>query len=124
MAANWKLNAILGLTSFLLTYLFSVTNNTWQTSMVRACIGFLLFFVLGYLLRFVLKQMKVKQNFSADQEFDTAVGSNTGPVMINQIDEGQADAFQQIPLQTLHKGENTKVPEEISGTIRTWTTQD
>ncbi|MEH7076591.1 hypothetical protein [Neobacillus drentensis] len=124
MAANWKLNAILGFIAFLLTYLFSVTNNTWQTSMLRACLGFVLFFVLGYLLRFALNQMIIKQNLNAGQANNPTEESNTSPDMTNQVDVGLEDAFQQIPLQSIHKGENTKVPEEISGMIRNWTTQD
>jgi flagellar biosynthesis/type III secretory pathway M-ring protein FliF/YscJ len=124
MAANWKLNAILGLIPFLLTYLFSFTNNTWQTSMFRACIGFLLFFVLGYMIRLVLNQMKIKKNSSSVHEHIAVEESNAETEIKKYVEDVLKESFQQISLQALHKGENTKDPEEVAQTIRTWTTQD
>ncbi|MEH7505272.1 hypothetical protein V7152_25275 [Neobacillus drentensis] len=124
MAANWKLNTILGLTAFLLTFLFSFTKNTWQTSMFRASIGFLLFFVLGYMLSHVLDQMKIKKNSSSVHEPIAVDESNAETESQKQVEGVLEESFQQIPLQALHKGENTKDPEEVAHTIRTWTTQD
>ena len=104
MAFNWKLNAILGLTAFLLTYLFSITNNMWPTSLFRACIGFLIFFILGYVLRLVLNQLIIKKSSSSDNEDHLMEGSNTDLETKNQGDELLEESFQQIPLTGLHSG--------------------
>jgi hypothetical protein len=107
MAANWKLNAFLGLTAFLLTYLFSYTNNMWQTSLFRAGIGFLVFFVLGYVVRLVLNKVKIKNTSSSIHEHHSVEGSYVEMEASRHEGNEWEESFQQIPLNGLHKGENT-----------------
>lgn len=107
MAANWKLNAILGLTAFLLTYLFSYTNNMWQTSLFRASIGFLVFFVLGYVVRLVLNKVKIKNSSSSNHEHHPVEGSNVEVEASKHEGNESEESFQQIPLHGLHKREKT-----------------
>ncbi|MFJ7726564.1 hypothetical protein ACIQXV_10390 [Neobacillus sp. NPDC097160] len=109
MAGNWGVNAILGLTAFICTYLFSYSNNTWQTSLFRAGIGLLVFYVLGYIFRFVLQQVGSKKNGAYIQKQALDEGINPELDQKNEIVEepiGES-SFQSIPLQALHKGEDT-----------------
>ena len=53
---TWLFNVILGFSAFLFTFFFSIINNTLETSLLRAAMGFILFFVLAYALRYVLAQ--------------------------------------------------------------------
>ncbi|WML31516.1 hypothetical protein RCG24_06550 [Neobacillus sp. OS1-32] len=62
MSGSWRINAILGLTAFILSFVLSFVNNTWLTSLFRALIGFVLFFVLGYLLRFIFQQLNSRKS--------------------------------------------------------------
>lgn len=107
MAANWKLNAILGITAFLLTYLFSFTNNMWQTALFRASLGFLVFFVLGYVVRLILNKVKIKTTSSSFHEYHSVEGSKVEMEASKHVGKELEDSFQQIPLNGLHKGENT-----------------
>ncbi|ETI69332.1 hypothetical protein [Neobacillus vireti] len=109
MAGNWGVNAILGLIAFICTYLFSYLNNTWQTSLFRAGIGLLVFYVLGYIFRFALLQIGSKKNgnYIHKQALDEGIKPQVDQK--NEIDEepiGES-SFQSIPLQALHKGEDT-----------------
>lgn len=56
MAVNRKINLCLGLTAFVLTFIFSIKNNTWLTSLERAGFGFILFFLLGYCFIFFYRK--------------------------------------------------------------------
>jgi TM2 domain-containing membrane protein YozV len=56
-----KINVILGLTAFVITFLVSRVNNIINTSLFRSGIGFLVFFLIGYILRFVLYQIQIKK---------------------------------------------------------------
>jgi phosphotransferase system glucose/maltose/N-acetylglucosamine-specific IIC component len=112
MVLNWKVNTMMGLTAFLLTYLFSFTNNTWQTSVFRAGIGFVIFFVLGYIIRVVLYQMSLKKSSSQVENQNTGEASyldleleKLGEAVI----EEESSSFQQIPLTALHNGENKEI---------------
>jgi hypothetical protein len=96
---NWKVNLSLGLTASVFTFIFSIENNTWLTSLMRAGLGFLLFFVLAYLLRFficLISSKKLKNNQK------TVVK-----------DQEEADSFQSISLDSLHEENN--LDQDIPG---------
>jgi uncharacterized membrane protein YraQ (UPF0718 family) len=107
MSGNWRVNAILGIIAFLLTYLFSFVNNTWLTSSFRAGIGFLIFFVLGFFLRFLLKHQLVSKNNTGLIQKQN-VGEEFSPKVEQEkkIDEEALDdpLFLALPLHSLHKG--------------------
>ncbi|MDR7000951.1 hypothetical protein [Neobacillus niacini] len=122
MAANWIVNVIFGVAAFLLTFVFSIGNNTWQTSIFRSGIGFLLFFVFGYILRSILYQISVMKTLkrledpSIEEEWETED-------YLNRIGEKQANesSFQAVPLHSLHNGEGAKDPETIAQIMQSWT---
>ncbi|MED3563676.1 hypothetical protein [Bacillus xiapuensis] len=125
MLWNWKVNVILGGMAFLLTYVCSFTNNTWQTSLFRSGIGFLLFFIFGYVFRSVLYQITAIK--SPNQMMDSKNTEQDGRVEeFNRMEEQQAEepSFQEIPLTSLHKGMETKDTEKIARTIQSWTAND
>lgn len=108
MVLNWKVNTIMGSVSFPLTFFFSISNNTWQTSILRAMIGFLIFFLLGYILRFVVGQTSGKNpRNSSIQYSEQHLGETLASVHEKKIDEiiEEEQSFQHIPLGSLHKGE-------------------
>jgi uncharacterized membrane protein YraQ (UPF0718 family) len=109
MAGNWGVNAILGLTAFICTYLFSYSNNTWQTALFRAGMGFLLFFVFGYIFRYILQQIESKKKKEFIQKQNMDEGTTPEKDQKNEADEEQIgeSSFQSIPLQALHNGEDT-----------------
>jgi uncharacterized membrane protein YraQ (UPF0718 family) len=116
MAASWRVNLFLGIISFLFTYLFSIENNTWQMSLFRAGIGFLLFFLLGYILRFLLHQIAAKKSTSLLEELNKEEISGQNKIQ-NDVENGQSDdpSFQAITLGALHNGDNIKKPEDHGG---------
>lgn len=54
MVGNIKLNLWLGFIGFLITFFASIENNLWTTSLFRGVLGFALWFLLAFVLRFVL----------------------------------------------------------------------
>jgi len=108
MELTWKFNTIMGATAFLLTYFFSITNNIWQTSILRAIFGFLFFFLLGYLFRIVLSQMNVKnlENKSnlIHEQFTEDDLEQAEEKLLGELNKEDM-LFQQIPLHSLHQGE-------------------
>jgi phosphotransferase system glucose/maltose/N-acetylglucosamine-specific IIC component len=110
MLAKYKVNIVLGLISLLFTYLFSFVNNTWQTSLIWAVGGFILFFLLGFAFHFMIKQMADKTYKALkEKSIDTAVNQETE--MKNTKVEELADeaSFQSVPLHSLHNlGEGNK----------------
>jgi hypothetical protein len=121
MVANWGVNAIFGLTAFLLTYFFSFANNTWQTSSLRGGIGFLLFFILGYMLRFLLYQIGLMTHLNLNHEQNSGEKSTPEAEQKNDLEEMQrgGPSFQPIPLHSLHNEKDPKNPEKIVDTFHT-----
>ena len=97
-------------------------NNTWQTSLFRAGIGFLLFFTVGYLLLFVLHQI-LQKKVSLSSNDKVAEEGKPEFEQEKQLVEGPMDesAFQAIPLQALHSGDHQNPSEEAAAQVtRTW----
>ena len=115
MTARWRESLILGVLSFLFTFLFSNLNNTWQMSLFRAGIGFLLFFLLGYIIRFLFHQIASKKSTDIvrEQISEELSGQVDFP---NRVDINQKvdPLFQEITLGSLHKGDIINKPEEFS----------
>lgn len=126
MAGNWKANILLGLTAFLFTFCFSIENNTWITALFRSGIGFVIFFIFGYVIRIVLSLI-----FSMKTTDPTEERTVTDKAEINfheQNEEkqqwGEPSSFQSIPLNALHSLNQEIDPEKTENAIRAWTNQD
>ncbi|WP_312470816.1 hypothetical protein [Neobacillus sp.] len=122
MSVSWKVNGFMGLIVSLFTYFFSYPNNTWQTSLFRAGLGFLLFYVLGIMLQFVIHQVNLinstnkdeKQNRSKDTPAKSEANIQGGDIPLEE------PSFQAFPLESLHSGGDEKDLEKTVQTIRTW----
>lgn len=99
----------------LITGLFSFVNNTWQLSLFRAGIGFLLFFLLGNILSFFLYQKVSKNESKNAQDQISNVKSNKSIEIKEKVEDLRLaepldeivdePVFHAIPLQSLHNGE-------------------
>jgi hypothetical protein len=108
MNGKWGISTGFGVIALICTFLFSLMNNTWQTSLFRAGIGFILFFILGFITLVSLKQIsqrKITLQTSGKVE-------DKNQLTIDQESETEAEMdemdFQAIPLQALHNGETSK----------------
>jgi hypothetical protein len=110
VVANHSVNIGLGLGAFFLTFYFSWFNNTWLTTLFRSGVGFLLFFLFGYLLRFILHIMESGNN-----------GEEKRMERQTEVEELVNGSFESIPLASLHQNVDT---EKMTETIRAWTKED
>ncbi|WP_079480168.1 hypothetical protein [Halobacillus salinus] len=51
MSGTVKFNLLGALLGFSLLFLFSLTSNVWQTSVIRGAIGFFSFFLIAFIFR-------------------------------------------------------------------------
>jgi hypothetical protein len=109
MTSKWRHQAILGLSAFLLTFLFSMFNNTWLTALLWAAIGFLLFFILGSVIRLVINQSISKQQLDT-REFLKVEKTQKEETLANDSIENpmKETSFHAVPLDALHGREKTK----------------
>jgi len=121
MSVNWGVYGFIGLTASLFTYFFSYTNNTWQTSLFRAGMGFFLFFVLGIILQFIVHQVDSINNTARDQKQNSVDGKEqkTGSITHGEVPM-EEQSFQALSLDALQSTGNLKDPETIVNTIRKW----
>ncbi|WP_251554681.1 hypothetical protein [Neobacillus muris] len=57
-----KTPILLGFTAFVISFFVSLLHNTWAMALFRSVIGFVLFFILGLVVRFILNQILPKMN--------------------------------------------------------------
>ncbi|MED3623980.1 hypothetical protein [Neobacillus thermocopriae] len=109
MSSKWRHQAILGLSAFLLTFLFSMFNNTWITALLWAAIGFLLFFILGSVIRLVIHQSISKQQLNTRECLKVEKTPEVETLANDNIENPMNDtSFHAVPLDALHGGEKTK----------------
>ncbi len=108
MIENWRVNAVLGLLAFIFTFTFSLINNTWITSLFRAGIGFIVFFIFAYILRIVMYQIISKKNADFLPKQNREKESSVESVSNTQIEDSSIDnqSFQAVTLQSLHNGKD------------------
>jgi uncharacterized membrane protein len=105
MVGNWKFNVFFGLVALVFTLLFSLPNNTWQTTIFRGSIGFFIFYILAYLVRaifFLIISRKTKQVIASEIEHE-----NEAADPLKEEEESNdftfESQFESIPLHALHK---------------------
>ncbi len=105
MIAKWGVSLIFGVIAFMLTYSFSIVNNTWLPSLFRAVIGFFLFAILGFSLRFILRSIASVRKESPVTKPSPKVDSPQEAVQENAPVEDSTDepVFQRMNLDSLHK---------------------
>lgn len=118
---KWRVNSILGFIAFLFSFGFSYINNTWQTSLFRAVIGFLLFFLLGALVTIVWNQMISQKNEPLRTNNRAEEEQNLDDKPKKSAEEqGEEHSFQAMSLGALHKGDSESTSgEEVAQAIRT-----
>ncbi|NRD79420.1 hypothetical protein HPT25_18825 [Bacillus sp. BRMEA1] len=116
MAASWRVNVFLGLSAFLFTYLFSNVNNTWQMSLFRAGIGFLIFFILGFVIRFVIHQLVSRKNVQLVDKQSSEEKAIQKQAKNIHNDKALNDdvSFQSLPLNALHDGDINTISDIFS----------
>lgn len=97
MKNKWLLNLTWGLTAFTITFLFSIVHNTWIISLYRSAIGFILFFLLGYILRIVLVAQKANGNPKTEEEIIDL------PQPTDEAPKDQEEEFEQLSIASLVK---------------------
>ena len=122
MSVNWGVNGFIGLTASLVTYFFSYSNNTWQTSLFRAGMGFFLFFVLGFILQFVVHQVDSINSTDWDQKQNSEdeIELKTGSIIHHEEFPIEEQSFQAFSIDALQSAGNLKDPEITVDTIRNW----
>ncbi|MDF2535262.1 MAG: hypothetical protein K0R18_1421 [Bacillales bacterium] len=108
MVASWRGSLFLGFISFLFTFLCSVGNNTWQMSLFRAVIGFLIFFLLGTILQLLLHLIVPMNSTDMQSEEDKEELSEQSETQ-EEIDSTQSEdpLFQEVNLGSLHNGDSS-----------------
>ncbi|AGK55356.1 hypothetical protein [Bacillus sp. 1NLA3E] len=105
MKAKWGISLIFGIMASILTYCFSIANNTWLPSLFSAVIGFFLFAILGFSLRFVLLFIASVNQVNPFPKESPKVDSSSEALQENLTEEESNDepVFQRMPLDSLHK---------------------
>lgn len=77
MHGNVRWNFVLGLLGFVITTLLSLSSNIWMTSLTRGVVAFIVWFAIGFALRFAIHQLLTPSNSasSSQKEKDDNVGA-------------------------------------------------
>jgi phosphotransferase system glucose/maltose/N-acetylglucosamine-specific IIC component len=110
MKVNWRVNLIFGIIAGILTYGFSIANNTWLPSLFRALLGLLLFAVLGCILQFVLRFIASMKDQGSSKKQETKVDNPLEPNKEHAEveDVNEEPLFQSLPIEALQKGKRIK----------------
>ncbi len=133
MIGKMRFNVLFGLIGFVFTFLVSIGNNLLMTSLLRGLFGFILWFMLAFLIRWVLgviftQAPKPEEGSSTIPNNNEGLG-NSFDVMTPDEDEelkdllkpkpgqGSGDELGFKPLQP-PKLVSTLNPEELAQAVR------
>ncbi|MBA2174087.1 hypothetical protein H0266_04140 [Halobacillus locisalis] len=83
MAGSVLFNLLFAVFGFLFMFLFSLTANVWQTSIIRGTIGFFLFFIVAFVFRLLwelISEDKEKEAVDMDGNEHERQTSESGEV--------------------------------------------
>lgn len=131
MNGKIRYNLLAGSAGFILTFLFSIRNNLWTTSLNRALLAFVIWFLLSWLLVWVFSQAAApaaNRTDEADGGHDGSVGSRLDLVTPDQDDEELMELIKQEPTGRQEESGftplkppklvSTKDPEELAKAVR------
>ncbi|MDQ0193466.1 hypothetical protein [Paenibacillus wynnii] len=133
MIGNILLNVLFGLIGFVLTFLVTLGNNLLMTSLIRGFFGFILWFMLAFVLRWVLgfifkESLDPNDSQSSLEENSEALGSTLDistpdedeelkNLLKPQPGQGSGSELGFKPLQP-PKLVSLKDPEELAKAVR------
>lgn len=133
MIGTWRLNVGFGGFGALLTFLFSLSNNPFGTTLLRSIYAFLVFAALAFAVRFVLGQLMVPavqkhdETLIPEEERGAVLdittpdeGDSLSEMMREQWADGKAEppkGFQPLKPKRLVSLENPD-PEDVVQAIR------
>jgi len=116
---NWIVTAFIGVLAFILSFCFTIVNNTWLTSLFRAAIGFVVFFILGCIVQIILKlimsraadsniRLKQEPGVNGDVNFSSLAEAEHGNPAGETSNDGEEPEFQSVSLSSLHNGKDSQ----------------
>ncbi len=123
-----------GIAGFIFTFIFSIRNNLWTTSMARAFLAFVIWFVLAFLLKGLLDIIAGRNGNSpkAGKSADTGTAQEDerGAVLDLATPDEDEELMDMIHSENGSKGKggfvplnppklvSTKDPEELAKAVR------
>ncbi|CEG25930.1 hypothetical protein [Bacillus sp. B-jedd] len=125
MSVKWGVNIFLGLLAFVFSWLFSFANNMWLTSLVRACIGFFIFFLFGLILQIVLQLFSYRKNNLLEAEGTSQSETYIKEKVLNTSEHNnEENSFTGISLETLHDQNEDTDYKKIAQAVKSWTAEE
>jgi len=120
MSVKWGVNIILGLLAFVFSWLFSFANNMWLTSLVRACIGFFIFFLFGLILQIVFQLFNYSKKDLSKTEGSISEIQTREEISITSEHQIEEHSFTGISLETLHEQNDDTDYKKNAQVIKAW----
>lgn len=129
MKGNLLFNLVFGVIGFILTLLFSLTNNLFMTSVIRGAVSFVVWFLLAFLLRWTWTLISAPQEDTAPKGGeDESTGNRFDLTTPDESDELN-ELLKQKPDLSNERGNDftplnppklvsTKDPEELAKAVR------
>lgn len=88
MIGTWRWNVIFGTLTMFLTFLLSLTNNVLTTALVRSLYGFVVLFVLTYVIRWMLGTLAgINQYSELDKQSSEEIESSNSNIDLQTPDD-------------------------------------
>lgn len=100
MIYSWLTNLIIGIFGFLLVFLLSIKTNTIGTSFIRSLIAFVFFYLIGFLIRWVIRFVLTDTtNIDSNLTQQDQANENKN-IDINKQDISEKQQVEQAPTST------------------------
>lgn len=141
MATKIVFNWLLGIFGFVFTFIISIRTNLLMTSLIRATLAFVVWFVLAFALRWVIGLLRqTSAELSSQDQSTLLVDTDKGNLLdlttpdesdelknllqqTPELQDTDSNDFTPLDVPRLVKTKNTKDPEELAKAVRHLTEQ-
>ncbi|MCA0969116.1 hypothetical protein LCM20_00770 [Halobacillus litoralis] len=78
MAGTIKFNLLIALFGFFFTFLSALSDNVWQTALIRGALGFFGFFIIAFLIRIIWGLISIENEDRTPKEDEGTSEPETG----------------------------------------------
>ncbi|MGE5704401.1 MAG: hypothetical protein ACM32O_17890 [Clostridia bacterium] len=121
MAGTIVINFAIGLIAFIITFLTAIAGNVWQVSIERAFIAFLVFFIAGYIIRWITRILiptQANQHVGNHIDMVTPVEQEAIAQSAAASEQDAVESFAPFQPPRLERTDIEKDPDQVANIIR------
>ncbi len=119
MAGTIRVNIFAGVIAFIVIFLTALSENVWLVSLERGLVAFLLFFLIAYIFRWLVRMLfpPTEEN-AVGNHIDLVTPSESAIDLPKASENEPPDTFTPLVTDKIQRNADVHTPDNIANVIR------